>query len=69
MNYYFQLGLEALLVGVVFVLLLFLSEKLGFDNKKYQTLFGIAMMAHLLFEFSGVNKIYCEKGAYSLKHN
>jgi hypothetical protein len=61
MNYYFQLGLEALLVGVVFILLFFISEKLGFDNKKYSTVFGIAVMGHLLFELSGVNKIYCEK--------
>lgn len=63
MNYFMQLGLEAFIVGIVFVVLFVFVEKLGFDTTDAKIVFLIAVIGHVLFELTGTNRLYCEKGA------
>jgi nitrate reductase gamma subunit len=78
MNYYLRLLLEAFVVGIVIVILGYLvgfitkpwfqvtlSETCKGWNKKHimeVNLFLVGFIAHLFFEFIGVNKWYCTHG-------
>lgn len=61
-----KLILEALSVGVIFIVMTYLMEQLRKTLKmkiNKQIFIGlIGVVSHLLLEYSGVNKYYCQHG-------
>jgi len=60
-----ELLIEALVVGIVMVVVGAMVKKFNFQWKSYDveiTLFLTGVFAHLLFEFTGFNKWYCTNG-------
>jgi len=52
--------IEALVVGIIFLVLGILTKKMKFDEN--QTFFIAGFMGHLLCEITGINRWYCKNG-------
>ena len=65
--YWQQLTIEAVVVGLVFMLMLALVQRtwpmLFKVNRPWTQVFVSAVLAHLAFEFLGLNRWYCSGGA------
>lgn len=60
-----ELLIEALVVGIVMVVVGAIVKNVNFQWKNYDTeitFFLTGVFAHLLFEFTGFNKWYCKNG-------
>jgi hypothetical protein len=64
-----QLILEAILVGIILVLvstpIMALTRRIDFPvpEKYYIATFVSGIIVHLLCEFTGLNKLYCREGS------
>jgi len=65
-KYHSQLAIEAIVVGIITVIVMALLQRVSPMNPLLMFFVG-GVLIHLGCEVSGINKFYCSKGAACLK--